>query len=792
VRWKLVVLGLVAALLGLLTIALTARVTETGSASLESVAIEQRGPFERVVLVFVDSLSEGVAKDAARMPVLARLAREGASFDVEPCRDQLTYLCLRAALTGGDDSSLLGLVDNFRPNHEGPPHSLFSAIAAKSRRVSVIGSADFHPYRSALFSERTLAKNDETTEGVLALLRAARADDAQLIVVSLSRADMVAHAHGASSAAYAEAFGRVDHIVGEIEGAIDPQTHLVVFGDHGHDELGRHLPGTAAKTFAVYHGPAFRAGQAASLRITDHRALLGVLLGVPTEARYRGPPLASVFRADWLDARLGGHLPALEASRAASADTSNGRWIALAAIVALSLLMARWWLARCQRKKGLILLAAAAILCAACSGVFYDAIRMLVHDHGDSPERGLSLLVPLAVGCAIASLSRRAHWFERGVVRAAWLPMAAACALGVAFLLMLPTSYYYGARRALVLASILALVALLFRYVRICRTRPQEWLAPAVALLFAVGVLASLYPVRQLGPETAGDSLFALDSGIYKHSASFALIVAKLVLFLTFIARGAARRPLDIAGAASLLSASALVELASAQLPRPVYAGLFGLLVVGAIGARQRMPSSLFAGALLLSDHLYSADVSRLAPLQMILAATAATLFAWPRMRTTVRSQAVLAGLTSVVAVYLMLWPTVGFHVAGIDFSFMFQWIRPEKYERLWWIIALGMAVKLALPLVLVVAVAREQLRAQLAATVACVAFAAKATLLSVLIAAYAATHVMGSQQATSMLAELVLVVFTLGCSLAALPSSKRAAELEGAEVSVAAREVRA
>ncbi|HET7543109.1 MAG TPA: alkaline phosphatase family protein [Polyangiaceae bacterium] len=771
--------GLIAGLLGVLTVALTAGVADDGSASVQSIAIEQRESPPRVVLVFVDSLAEATATDATRMPALSRLAREGASFTVEPCRDQLTYLCIRAALTGRDDSSLLGLADNFRPSHEGPPDTLLSAITQKKGRISVIGSSDFHPYRAALFSERALAKDDETPENVLALLRAANGDAAQLVVVSLSRADMVAHAHGVASAEYIEAFARVDRIVGQIADSLEPQTQLVVFGDHGHDQLGRHLPGTDAKTWALYHGPAFRAGARASLRITDHRALLGVLLGVPTEARYRGPPLSAIFRDDWLETRLGGRIPALAAPKAASSGSATTPWVRLAVICASSLLGAWLWSARHAGSGAVVVLAASVLLCAAATGIFYDSIRSLLHDHGDSPERGLSLLLPLGLGCALAGVIRGAPWFGRGVVRAAWLPTAAGSVLGVTFLLMLPTSYYYGARRALVLAAILAVAALLFHYVRPWRARPTGWLAPSLALAFVALVLGSFYPVRQLGPETAGDALFALDASIYRDPAWLALIVAKLVLFFTFIAPHAARRPLDVAGAASLLSASVLVELAGAQLPPVAYAALFAALVLGSLGARRRMPSSLFAGALLQLDHLYAGDATHLAPIEMLLAATAAALFAWSRMPTTARARAMLAGLTSVVAGYLMLWPTVGFHLAGLDFSFMFQWVRAAQYERWWWIIALGMLVKLALPLVLVTIIARERLRALLSANIVCLGFAAKAASLSVLIAAYAATHLMGSQQATAMLAELLLVVFVLFCSLAALPSRRRAPEPE-------------
>src|SRR4051812_2460859 len=174
------------------------------------------------------------------MPALSRLAREGASFEVEPCRDQLTYLCLRAALTGHDDSSLLAVADNFRPTQEGPPETLLSAVAAKRQRVSVLGASDFHPSRRGLFIERALGKQEETPERVLQLLETTRQDQATLVIVSLGSGDMTAHAHGTHSPEYAAAFRRLDSTVGALAAGLEPDTSLVVFGDHGHDALGRH------------------------------------------------------------------------------------------------------------------------------------------------------------------------------------------------------------------------------------------------------------------------------------------------------------------------------------------------------------------------------------------------------------------------------------------------------------------------------------------------------------------------------------------------------------------------
>ena len=772
-RWRWLVLWLAFAL-GLFAVVSTARVSDPGARRAAPVAIERRTP-ARVLLVFIDSLSRDLATNAEQMPVLSRLAKDSASFDVEPCRDQLTYLCLRAALTGHDDSSLLAVADNFRPSQEGPPETLLSAVAAQGQRVSVLGTSDFHPYRRSLFIERPLSKHEETPERVLEVVRSARQDDAALTIVSLGSGDMTAHAHGVHSPKYAAAFRRLDSTVGALVDGLDSDTSLVVFGDHGHDALGRHLPGTTSRTWALYRGPAFRPGFKASISITDHRALLGVLLGVPTEPIYRGPALASLFEPAWVASALGGQLPSLQASPARAAELPVLRWLSMLGL-ALAFVGGVGVLSSAERRASLVALAAAASGLAAVVGLAYDPIRRVVHDHGDSPERGLSLLVPLAFGCLVASVVRRG-WLFQLRARPAWLPTAAACALLVTFWLLLPTAYYYGSRRAVVLAGALAIAVMLVDYWRRGVATLQQRVAPTLAMVFAAAVLISFYQVKQLGPETGGAATWALSAALYTHATWLPLLLAKLILGVVLVLPAAPRRPFDAAVAAALLAVCLMVELGGLRLPREIYAGLAVALLCGTAFARQRAGASLLAGSLLLLDHLYGGDASHLAPLETILAATAALLAAWQRVGVTPFARRLLDAFTVVVGFYLMFWPTVGFHLAGIDFAYMFQWVPEAQYEHFWQVIALGVIVKLALPLVLVIAVARAQLRDQLTLTVVSSTLAAKVALLSVMIEAYAIGHTMASQQALAMLAELLLLLFGVGCCLGALPSAEPQSE---------------
>jgi hypothetical protein len=758
--------------LGIFALATTARVHEDQTHASALVNIEHARAPGRTVLLFIDSLSHTVATNPEIMPTLSRLAQRGVSFDVEPCRDQLTYLCLRAAFTGHDDSSLLAISDNFRPNQEGPPDSLLSATQAKGMQTRVVGSHDLHPYRRWITSEQPIDKEDERPERLGNELRHALRSNPELVIVALSSGDMAAHAHGTRSTEYVASFRRIDTIVAAVVAILGPECNLIVFGDHGHDTAGRHLPGTEAKTWAVYAGPAFRAGVRSTMAITDHRAVLGTLLGVPTEPIYRGPPLSTVFDADWVTRTLPRGLPNLAASRDASHGPSSSRWLTASLIAAITLLGA-WAFAQAPLRRRSLGLAALAVSIASGIGLGYDWIRNVVHDHGDSPERALCLLFPVALGVVVSAVAQRGTSIV--TPSAQRLLPAAAATLLASFLLMLPTSYYYGSRRAVILAAVVGLCSVmasgLLQRTSTWSRRPETWLVFSAASC----ILVSYYSVRQLGPETGGASTWALDARLYTQYAWLALVVAKLVLYAVLIRPRTASYPLDCTVGAWLLATSALVEIAGIRLPRELYLLVFVALVLGAGLARHQLGASLFAGALLLLDHLYSGHSAQLAPIEVLLAGTAAWV-AWQRVHAP-QQQSWLAGLSITVAVYLMLWPTVGFHLAGLDFSFMFEWIAAANYEKAWQWIAVGLVLKLGLPIGLVIVIGREQLRDATTQSVVVVTLSAKVALLAVLTAFFATSHSMASQQATAILSELVLVLFGACTVLLALPAPRRERE---------------
>ena len=144
---------LCAQLLAALVFVVLSRAESGRPAGTTDVAVASVQAPRKLAVVFVDSLSERVALDAKLMPELHALAQTGVSLSVSPCRDQLTYLCLRALLTGYDESSLLALRGNF--THAASVGSnLLDRLAEARRRVTVVGSHDFEPYQLSLFKAK--------------------------------------------------------------------------------------------------------------------------------------------------------------------------------------------------------------------------------------------------------------------------------------------------------------------------------------------------------------------------------------------------------------------------------------------------------------------------------------------------------------------------------------------------------------------------------------------------------------------------------------------------------------
>lgn len=366
---------LCAQLLAALVFVVLSRAESGRPQGTRDVACALSRPLRKLTIVFVDSLSDRVAKDPEVMPELTHLAGQGVSLSVTPCRDQLTYLCLRAVLTGYDESSLLAVRGNFR--HEASVgDNLLYGLARAGRKVVVVGSHDFEPYQTALFRTKFGDGSGESETRAISDLRALDPDrSADVTLISLSNGDRTAHVFGTHSPRYREAFRAIDGIIAEAVAHAGPDSDVLVFGDHGHDEMGRHLPGLPSTTSAVYAGPSFRKQGLVHATLSDHRAILGVLLGVPSPPSYTGPALDQIFAFGLLGPEQRACVSALRAPPARKGSSVVRFVLALATLVSAMWIAQRVLVLTGLERFARWAIAALGASLMALAGHGYDALR---------------------------------------------------------------------------------------------------------------------------------------------------------------------------------------------------------------------------------------------------------------------------------------------------------------------------------------------------------------------------------------------------------------------------------
>jgi hypothetical protein len=246
-------------------------------------------PPGRLFVLIIDSLR---AQSAAKVPAIQDLRQRSLFVDVKAIQ-AATVPSLRAAFTGVRQRSIFGFVGNFIHGTRTLP-SIFTQLAANGGRAAVFtdqsffelapGVADLHPNQEP--------PGDEEESERRALARALdlwNTGEHQMMVFHYTVIDHVAHQHPITDAAYRHAFEVADTVVRQVDQAIAPDDTLVLMGDHGHDETGRHHPGLNVPTIGIYRGPRFTAGvQVGPVGLPIHRYLMSWALGLPLARAYRG------------------------------------------------------------------------------------------------------------------------------------------------------------------------------------------------------------------------------------------------------------------------------------------------------------------------------------------------------------------------------------------------------------------------------------------------------------------------------------------------------------------------
>lgn len=477
----------------------------------------------RVFVLLVDSLRFATAIDPEQMPHLAAMRDRAMHAKLLSSRDAVTVSAIREMFTGRERFLAFGFVRDFLTGRESA-ESLFTQTKSAS-----IGTRVYPPYAFVQFgddlslemADDNVADRDAAQQNrwVMQGLERFTSGEVPFVIAHIVYSDRIAHDHGVHAQVYRDTMRSVDDLIAAVDAQIADGDTLVVTGDHGHTDDGRHSLGLDVPSFALYRGPGFRSGtDLGTVPITAHRYFMSWGLELPLTEDYGSSrhPDALVSAAAMPAAYAHAVSPGQARQRLSGPKGNLWAFLMLALDVGL---LAGVWLSLIWRNRGdwsRPMVAAHWLSVAAMAAVVLDlhmllvppvlvgvacwrrpdrralqwavvgaALGLIVHGWGGVLAAYRSVVheptfdeLELMACAAIVITAMFA--IRLGATRASWLTLALLGALGY------PTVYRYGAMPALVTMWLAWLAATLVDGRRSPRLKP--------ALLMAVGVFLLIQP----------------------------------------------------------------------------------------------------------------------------------------------------------------------------------------------------------------------------------------------------------------------------------------------------------
>ncbi len=641
------VLGLAAVLIFTFLAAVHVYLSPPQATTTPGIVVPEGGSGKKLLAVFIDGIAPQNLEGTA-LPTLKALKSEGFYAEVEPCYDRLTVPCLHEAFTGTVNSGLLGAWRNLVSNEATRDSNLFADLAAQKKTIGVIHHGELGAFRT-WFTEEYRGRD---RKGALKKQVGKKLD---LIVYHYVAFDEAFHKNKPGTAGYSRALVALEAEMAALFAYIPPEYTWVIFGDHGHNEGGRHILGLDVPT--VFMAPESAWGKReweGRMPIATLRYLLGTNFGILPPPQYEGADLAPLLE------------PGSKLADAASTSHYDGErkrgwfpWWGLVAAVGLLALALRA-LPPPWRVAGALGGAVAGV-----SGAAYPYWVPLVHATRHSKWFEERVLYSLTAVVVLGFLFRRGS-------------AVAALAFGLCFLALPGTLYEYGLFQnvpvmlGLATTTVLALAP---------RRRWAERIVIALAVAYAAYLLSDV---------TLGNFVF---NRFRRADELLADLRPVLWGAAAALLAPTPRRAVD-AFVLAALGAAHLWKLHEAVVATLTLLALWSW--VGWPGNRvSRAPEALPIFLAWLCKDIYESDAEVGIPLLVLLAgvlarASSLTPARWFR-------PAALALL-----LYVSLAMTAGLRTNGLDFGFALKWFPGAWHERLWPLVGAAMVVKALSPATLI------------------------------------------------------------------------------------------
>lgn len=659
---------------------------------------------EHIWIVMFDSMTDRFL-NTGRVPFVDSLLPSGVSGSETSCTDKMTVPCLKAAFTGKDNFSVFALFEDFMTSGQKTRGSVLETMRDHGYKIGTVATYSWtqfeHTFSSKVLFGPTIRKGYTDHVAIDETLAIMKRDKPDVLITALRYFDNVSHKYKpGSDEYYAEAL-RSNDCIRRVHKALPPDWNLLVFGDHGHDQVdGRHLVGLDIPAMYLYTGPAFRKGVSKDIDIRSHYYILSRLFGLPASGSPPDENLDEMFDPQWLRSH---EAPAPQEAAAGAAPAQElapkSSWpveiVFLLAFILLgsAVLWAASWKTSLWR---MAILAVAVMLFIAIEGYAYPWLRTKIYQ-----QSWLYDYLVWAIEFAAAYAAARLLWRRRSF----YYHLLAACLLYfmITLLFHLPTIYNFGHSRYVihgVLNTALCLGALL-----LARRRRGEPFPYGRALLVLAGVLVFAGINIDMRVENFNFRYFYWSYalfGIVPPSIPFVLVTGLLIAFVFERKKQ---------GLAAFLVFQCLIML-STTLPLWAYA------LPVALSAVLLLPDRLKPGFLRRLHHgwtvtcaltamVYFLSFSLAKATEMtIIILVGALLLKALGMVAQRGDRAVdgrmLAFLSAAVALLLgvfTFWITCGMSMSGVNYQPVLEWLPAERISQVWFIIALVVIYYYALPL---------------------------------------------------------------------------------------------
>lgn len=276
-------------------------------------------------LLLVDSLAPA---DVETMTAVGALRDGGFSGIVEPCADNYTVPCTYELLTGRSTFSLFSFLENMGVIEGNSGPSLITDAREAGWDVAVISRHDMDAWGALATSNIHVTRAQRDTELRVGLEAAA---EHRLVFHHYVWHDVVSHRHPRGHAKYQKSLDAVEQLIVGLEAGLPDDMDLLITGDHGHLDDGRHLQGLDTPTEVILRSPNVLP-QRVSERIPMPaiRWLAGAATGLGTNTARVAPEWR-----DWVHPGLGETLRSSGAPLDPSTDDRGAPWLAIGSALLL-------------------------------------------------------------------------------------------------------------------------------------------------------------------------------------------------------------------------------------------------------------------------------------------------------------------------------------------------------------------------------------------------------------------------------------------------------------------------